>query len=121
MNLTISKLIIHFKKIPPRNNNIFTIFFYRKCRIRSPNFPGIYPRNLTCHYTIQHRTPPSGIHAMITVRQPDGHKLHIKEQGPNFEQNNRALRYVSLFYYHFPLFFTLSLSHHPICTISFCN
>ncbi|XP_055620244.1 uncharacterized protein LOC129764786 isoform X2 [Toxorhynchites rutilus septentrionalis] len=64
----------------------------RICRIRSPNYPGIYPRNLTCKYYINHRTPPSGLHAMIVLRQPDGHKLNIKEQATHHEANNRILR-----------------------------
>ncbi|XP_052564459.1 uncharacterized protein LOC120432544 isoform X2 [Culex pipiens pallens] len=64
----------------------------RICRIRSPNYPGVYPRNLTCKYYINHRTPPSGLHAMIVLRQPDGHKLNIKEQATHHEANNRILR-----------------------------
>ncbi|XP_058459411.1 uncharacterized protein LOC131435488 isoform X2 [Malaya genurostris] len=64
----------------------------RICRIRSPNYPGIYPRNLTCKYYINHRAPPSGLHAMIVLRQPDGHKLNIKEQATHHEANNRILR-----------------------------
>ncbi|EAA10533.4 AGAP010817-PA, partial [Anopheles gambiae str. PEST] len=64
----------------------------RTCRIRSPNYPGIYPRNLTCKYYINHRAPPSGLHAMIVLRQPDGHKLNMKEQATHHEANNRILR-----------------------------
>ncbi|XP_058053296.1 uncharacterized protein LOC131205280 [Anopheles bellator] len=64
----------------------------RTCRIRSPNYPGIYPRNLTCKYYINHRVPPSGLHAMIVLRQPDGHKLNMKEQPTHHEVNNRILR-----------------------------
>ncbi|XP_062564229.1 uncharacterized protein LOC134227043 [Armigeres subalbatus] len=64
----------------------------RICRIRSPNYPGIYPRNLTCKYYINHRTPPSGLHAMIVLRQPDGHKLNIKEQATHHEASTRILR-----------------------------
>lgn len=26
----------------------------RACRIQSPNFPGVYPRNATCTYRIEH-------------------------------------------------------------------
>lgn len=26
----------------------------KKCRLQSPNFPGLYPRNLTCYYAVSH-------------------------------------------------------------------
>lgn len=66
---------------------------YRKCRIRSPNYPGLYPRNLTCKYFIKHNQQvANGLHAMIALRQPHGFKLHIKEQGAPIEQSSRMLR-----------------------------
>ncbi|GFY52933.1 uncharacterized protein TNIN_208581 [Trichonephila inaurata madagascariensis] len=30
----------------------------RRCRIRTPNFPGFYPRNVTCHFYIRHPKAP---------------------------------------------------------------
>lgn len=59
-------------------NFIFSL--NRICRIRSPNFPGMYPRNLTCKYHIHHRPPPAGLHAMLVVRQPIGQKIYLKDQ-----------------------------------------
>lgn len=34
-------------------SRVFTDCNRRDCRLQSPNFPGIYPRNLTCYYAIR--------------------------------------------------------------------
>ncbi|XP_073968471.1 uncharacterized protein isoform X2 [Rhodnius prolixus] len=39
-----------------------------KCQIQSPNFPGMYPRNVTCHYHIWQKTVPTCKHAMIGIK-----------------------------------------------------
>jgi hypothetical protein len=41
-------------------SRIFTDCDQRKCRLQSPNFPGLYPRNLTCYYAVSDssRLPP---------------------------------------------------------------
>lgn len=62
------------------------------CRIRSPNFPGMYPRNLTCKYHIHHRPPPTGLHAMLVIRQPVGQKMYLKDQDRQHEQTDRSPR-----------------------------
>lgn len=64
----------------------------RHCIIRSPNYPGIYPRNLTCVYRITQENVPTGLHAMIALQQNNRHKLHIKDQGPQSDQNVKMLR-----------------------------
>lgn len=64
----------------------------RHCIIRSPNYPGIYPRNMTCVYRITQENVPAGLHAMIALQQNNRHKLHIKDQGPQSEQNVKKLR-----------------------------
>lgn len=64
----------------------------RHCIIRSPNYPGIYPRNMTCVYRITQEKVPAGLHAMIALQQNNRHKLHIKDQGPQSEQNVKMLR-----------------------------
>ncbi|XP_014248284.1 uncharacterized protein LOC106665966 [Cimex lectularius] len=42
---------------------------YRKnCQVQSPNFPGLYPRNVTCYYLIKQKTVPTCKHAMIGIK-----------------------------------------------------
>jgi len=65
------------------------------CRVQSPNFPGAYPRNVTCYYRIEQRTAPKSKRALIVVRQPNAHKIHIKDQVINYDRSQRTLRYVS--------------------------
>ncbi|OAD54790.1 CUB domain-containing protein 2 [Eufriesea mexicana] len=64
----------------------------RACRLQSPNYPGIYPRNVTCYYRVeQNRTPP-GHRALLAVSQRNSHKIHIKDQVVNFDDSQRILR-----------------------------
>ncbi|XP_060852827.1 uncharacterized protein LOC132930791 [Rhopalosiphum padi] len=43
---------------------------YRKrCSLQSPNYPGMYPRNVTCRYTIRQKIVPKCKHAMVSVTQ----------------------------------------------------
>ncbi|XP_075218190.1 uncharacterized protein LOC142322980 [Lycorma delicatula] len=64
----------------------------RPCRIQSPNYPGVYPRNVTCYYRIEHRAVPRGKHAMLAVRQRNSHKIHIKDQIVKYDRSQRVLR-----------------------------
>lgn len=66
----------------------------KPCRVQSPNFPGAYPRNVTCYYRIEQRTVPKSKRALIVVRQPNAHKIHIKDQVINYDRSQRTLRYV---------------------------
>nr|XP_018909717.1 PREDICTED: uncharacterized protein LOC109038906 [Bemisia tabaci] len=52
--------------------------YFKRCRIQSPNYPGIYPRNVTCYLTIRQKKVPTCKHAMISVRQDNGHKMQIR-------------------------------------------
>lgn len=63
----------------------------RPCRIQSPNYPGIYPRNVSCHYRVRERNTPLGKHALIAVRQAN---FHHKDQVPKYENNERVFRWV---------------------------
>lgn len=41
-----------------------------QCRIQSPNYPGLYPRNRTCNYIIrQTKRVPKGYQARISISQ----------------------------------------------------
>ncbi|XP_063232233.1 uncharacterized protein LOC134536448 [Bacillus rossius redtenbacheri] len=52
---------------------------YRKrCRLQSPNYPGMYPRNVTCYLTVRQKAVPGCKHAMVAVRQESEHKMQIK-------------------------------------------
>lgn len=52
---------------------------YRKsCRLQSPNYPGMYPRNVSCYWTLKQKVVPTCKHAMIAVRQEAAHKMHMK-------------------------------------------
>lgn len=48
------------------------------CKIQSPNFPGLYPRNVTCLLQVTQRTIPRGKHAFIMLNQPNEDKVSIK-------------------------------------------
>ncbi|KAI8436727.1 hypothetical protein MSG28_010210 [Choristoneura fumiferana] len=64
----------------------------RACRIQSPNFPGVYPRNATCTYRIEHTKIPSDKHVLIVVRQTNSHKIHIKDQIVKYDRSQRVLK-----------------------------
>ncbi|XP_044759196.1 uncharacterized protein LOC123316942 isoform X1 [Coccinella septempunctata] len=61
----------------------------RTCRIQSPNYPGIYPRNVSCHFRVRERNVPVGKHALISVRQAN---FHYKENVPNFDNSDKAFK-----------------------------
>ncbi|KAI5631102.1 hypothetical protein NE865_16186 [Phthorimaea operculella] len=50
----------------------------KKCRLQSPNYPGMYPRNVTCYWSLRQKDIPTCKHAMISVRQDYSHKMQIK-------------------------------------------
>ncbi|XP_030765063.1 uncharacterized protein LOC115889262 [Sitophilus oryzae] len=61
-------------------SRIFSDCDKKHCRLQSPNYPGIYPRNLTCYYAVRQHEIPPGKHALITVRQPKGQLVSIRSQ-----------------------------------------
>ncbi|XP_059613973.1 uncharacterized protein LOC132260076 [Phlebotomus argentipes] len=63
-------------------SRIFSSCDKKICRLQSPNFPGVYPRNLTCYYAIRQQEVPPGKHAMIIVKQPKGNLIWISTQTP---------------------------------------
>lgn len=50
------------------------------CKLQSPNFPGVYPRNLTCYYAVRQNQVPPGKHALIGVRQTQGQLVAIRSR-----------------------------------------
>ncbi|XP_016842459.1 uncharacterized protein LOC100122993 [Nasonia vitripennis] len=54
----------------------------KRCRLQSPNFPGLYPRNLTCYYAIRQHEVPEGKHPLISVRQPRGQLIAVRSKPP---------------------------------------
>lgn len=50
----------------------------KRCRMQSPNYPGLYPRNATCHYTIRHWEKTPCKHVLIQVSQSKGNKVQLK-------------------------------------------
>ncbi|KAL1140628.1 hypothetical protein AAG570_000558, partial [Ranatra chinensis] len=52
----------------------------KQCRLQSPNYPGVYPRNLTCYYAVRQQSVPQGKHALIAVSQPHGQLINIRSQ-----------------------------------------
>lgn len=51
----------------------------RTCKLQSPNFPGMYPRNLTCQYKVHQATVPAGKVALVRVKQDNPHLIYIKD------------------------------------------
>ncbi|XP_066139729.1 uncharacterized protein [Euwallacea fornicatus] len=62
----------------------------RNCRIQSPNYPGIYPRNITCHYKIREKNVPPDKHVLIAIRQSSYH--YNRENVPKFDNADKMLR-----------------------------
>lgn len=77
-------------------SRLFTDCDRKTCRLQSPNFPGIYPRNLTCYYAVRQHDVPAGKQALIAVRQPEGHLVAIRSQsalyGPSSQQQQHRSR-----------------------------
>ncbi|XP_050298566.1 uncharacterized protein LOC126737632 isoform X2 [Anthonomus grandis grandis] len=63
----------------------------RNCKIQSPNYPGVYPRNVTCHYRVREKNVPQDKHALIVLRPSNYHYRETK-QGAKFENTDKMLR-----------------------------
>ncbi|GFT81892.1 uncharacterized protein NPIL_298171 [Nephila pilipes] len=53
----------------------------RPCRLRSPNFPGFYPRNITCNYHVKQMQIAHGSVASIVLHQPNDYKIFVPRGG----------------------------------------
>ncbi|XP_076634895.1 uncharacterized protein LOC143348505 isoform X2 [Colletes latitarsis] len=63
----------------------------RACRLQSPNYPGVYPRNITCYYRVEQNRAPLGHRALLAVSQRNSHKIHIKDK-EKYDGSQRLLR-----------------------------
>ncbi|XP_069986672.1 uncharacterized protein [Penaeus vannamei] len=64
----------------------------KNCKVQSPNFPGMYPRNLTCYYHIRQTREPEGKVALIRVRQRNPHLIYIKDRNAPHLTRERKLQ-----------------------------
>ena len=62
------------------------------CKVQSPNYPGMYPRNLTCYYHIRQNQVPDGKVALIQIRQKNPHLIYIKDRNaPHMKREKKLL------------------------------
>ncbi|VVC44282.1 Hypothetical protein CINCED_3A007418 [Cinara cedri] len=59
-------------------SRIFSDCDKKKCVLQSPNYPGLYPRNLTCYYAIRQHDIPYGHQALISITQPYSRLVSIR-------------------------------------------
>ncbi|XP_050526365.1 uncharacterized protein LOC126897043 [Daktulosphaira vitifoliae] len=59
-------------------SRIFSNCDKKLCVLQSPNYPGLYPRNLTCYYAIRQHHIPHGHHALVSITQPYSRLVSIK-------------------------------------------
>lgn len=70
----------------------------RTCRVQSPGYPGIYPRNVHCLYHISHRpTQPAGAtsgannqRSAIVLSQPDARKISLRDWNIRTDRPGRS-------------------------------
>lgn len=63
----------------------------KPCRLQSPNFPGLYPRNLTCQYKVHQTTAPPGKVALVQVKQDNPHLVYVKDRNSPHLKRDRQL------------------------------
>jgi hypothetical protein len=66
--------------------------YRNKCRLQSPNYPGMYPRNVTCYWTVRQKNLPTCKHAMIAVSQENSHKSLVKRSIASLNKTTRTVR-----------------------------
>jgi hypothetical protein len=52
----------------------------------------MYPRNVSCYWTIRQRTIPTSKHAMISVSQENSHKSLVKRSIASLNKTSRTIR-----------------------------
>ena len=71
----------------------------RTCRVQSPGYPGIYPRNAHCLYRISHRSSQSASNndnnmksrVAIALSQPDARKINLRDWDLRPERPGRSV------------------------------
>ncbi|XP_055602820.1 uncharacterized protein LOC129751377 isoform X2 [Uranotaenia lowii] len=66
--------------------------YRKKCHLQSPNYPGMYPRNVTCYWTIRQKVVPTCKHAMVSIGQENEHKALVKRSIASLNKTSRAVR-----------------------------
>ncbi|XP_055932153.1 uncharacterized protein LOC129962386 [Argiope bruennichi] len=67
-------------------DTLLTNCHFRDCIIRSPNFPGFYLRNISCHYWIRQDSAPPGQIAQIEIYQDNEFKISIPSGHSNSDR-----------------------------------
>ncbi len=80
-------------------SRIFNDCDQHECRLQSPNFPGMYPRNLTCYYAVRQHPVPPGKHALISIRQKNGQLLSIQSIQYAENKHETKLKVRNILYY----------------------
>lgn len=63
-------------------NRILEQCHRRRCKIQSPNYPGLYPRNVSCFFTIRQRDKPQCKRVLVQVSQSRSHKVQLRSLLP---------------------------------------
>ncbi|KAK8765646.1 hypothetical protein V5799_031745 [Amblyomma americanum] len=58
-------------------DRVLTRCHERNCRVRSPNYPGFYLRNVTCSYHVHQNFSPPGKIAQIVFQQKNEYKINV--------------------------------------------
>ena len=66
----------------------------RPCAVQSPNYPGLYPRHVTCHYLIRQTRYVPYERPLISVSQDDPLQFNVKDRSalPNQELSPPGLQ-----------------------------
>lgn len=49
-----------------------------RCAVQSPNFPGLYPRHVTCHYLIKQTRYVPYARPLVSISQPNPLRFNVK-------------------------------------------
>ena len=64
----------------------------KNCKVQSPNYPGLYPRNITCYYHIRQIKIPDGKVALIQVSQKNPHLIYVKDKNtPQMKRQSKLM------------------------------